>query len=183
MASRRREPIAKLTRCGISRERTVAGNNKKVDATITLSTPPSRLKMMIQVSKLEKRYGEHVILDKVSFSINAGERVGLVGRNGHGKTSFINSIKLLFSGSSEELRSGIPGSGKKITTKNYLLGFQDLWAGVFNRKARKERQQKFYIKIEWEEEAGRVESIREWVMTGDHECREHLKKPGLKTGG
>ena len=47
---------------------------------------------MIQVSKLEKRYGEHVILDKVSFSINAGERVGLVGRNGHGKTTLFRII-------------------------------------------------------------------------------------------
>ena len=47
---------------------------------------------MIQVSKLEKRYGEHVILDKVNFSVNAGERVGLVGRNGHGKTTLFRII-------------------------------------------------------------------------------------------
>ncbi|MEE8424049.1 MAG: ABC-F family ATP-binding cassette domain-containing protein [Thermodesulfobacteriota bacterium] len=47
---------------------------------------------MIQVSKLEKRYGKHVILDKVNFSINVGERVGLVGRNGHGKTTLFRII-------------------------------------------------------------------------------------------
>ena len=47
---------------------------------------------MIQVSKLEKRYGEHVILDRVNFSINAGERVGLVGKNGHGKTTLFRII-------------------------------------------------------------------------------------------
>ena len=127
----------------------------------------------ITLNNLFSYYGEIV------FKLNDPEEgkniILIAGRNGHGKTSFINSIKLLFSGPSDELRSGIPGSGKKITTKNYLLGFQDLWAGVFNRKARKERQQKFYIKIEWEEEAGRVESIREWVMTRDHECREQLK--------
>lgn len=47
---------------------------------------------MIQVSKLEKRYGKQVILDEVNFSINAGERVGLVGRNGHGKTTLFRII-------------------------------------------------------------------------------------------
>ncbi len=47
---------------------------------------------MIQVNKLDKSYGEHLILDKVNFSVNAGERVGLVGRNGHGKTTLFRII-------------------------------------------------------------------------------------------
>jgi len=127
----------------------------------------------ITLNNLFSYYGEIV------FKLNDPEEgkniILIAGRNGHGKTSFINSIKLLFSGPSEELRSGIPGSGKKITTKNYLLGFQDLWAGVFNRKARKEGQQKFYIKIEWEEEAGQVEAIREWEVSVNNDCQEHLK--------
>lgn len=127
----------------------------------------------ITLNNLFSYYGE--IIFKLNDPEEGKNIILIAGRNGHGKTSFINSIKLLFSGPSEELRSNIPGSGKKIITKNYLLGFQDLWAGVFNRKARKEGQQKFYIKIEWEEEAGRVESIREWVMIGEHECREQLK--------
>ena len=42
---------------------------------------------MIQVSNLDKSYGQQVVFDKVSFIVNPGERVGLVGRNGHGKTT------------------------------------------------------------------------------------------------
>lgn len=47
---------------------------------------------MIQVSNLTKTYGEQTLFDGVSFSINRGERVGLVGRNGHGKTTLFRLI-------------------------------------------------------------------------------------------
>lgn len=47
---------------------------------------------MIQVSNLEKSYGRQVLFDKVGFTINPGERVGLVGRNGHGKTTLFRLI-------------------------------------------------------------------------------------------
>jgi ATP-binding cassette subfamily F protein 3 len=47
---------------------------------------------MIQISNLEKAYGTHVIFDRACFIINAGERVGLVGRNGHGKTTLFRMI-------------------------------------------------------------------------------------------
>ncbi len=47
---------------------------------------------MIQVSNLEKAYGQQVIFDAVGFTLNAGERIGLVGRNGHGKTTLFRMI-------------------------------------------------------------------------------------------
>lgn len=47
---------------------------------------------MIQVSNLTKTYGEQLLFDGVSFSISAGERVGLIGRNGHGKTTLFRLI-------------------------------------------------------------------------------------------
>ena len=47
---------------------------------------------MLQVSNLDKSYGQQVLFDKVSFNINSGERVGLVGRNGHGKTTLFRLI-------------------------------------------------------------------------------------------
>ena len=40
---------------------------------------------MIQVSNLSKAYGTQVIFDDVGFTVNAGERIGLVGRNGQGR--------------------------------------------------------------------------------------------------
>jgi ATP-binding cassette subfamily F protein 3 len=42
---------------------------------------------MIAVDNLTKSYGDRVLFDGISFKINPKERVGLVGRNGHGKTT------------------------------------------------------------------------------------------------
>src|SRR5690349_9959239 len=37
-------------------------------------------------------YGAHPLLDGASFSMEAGERIGLIGRNGTGKSSLLNVI-------------------------------------------------------------------------------------------
>jgi ATP-binding cassette subfamily F protein 3 len=47
---------------------------------------------MINIEGLTKNYGGHVLFDDVSLRVNAGERVGLVGRNGHGKTTLFRMI-------------------------------------------------------------------------------------------
>jgi ATP-binding cassette subfamily F protein 3 len=47
---------------------------------------------MIQVNNLDKCYGRQVIFEKAGFILNPGERVGLVGRNGHGKTTLFKMI-------------------------------------------------------------------------------------------
>ena len=47
---------------------------------------------MLQVSNLSKRYGDEVILDGVSFAVNPGDRVGLIGPNGCGKTTLYRCI-------------------------------------------------------------------------------------------
>jgi len=47
---------------------------------------------MIQVTNIEKSYGKQVLFDGVSFTINPHERVGLVGRNGHGKSTLFRMI-------------------------------------------------------------------------------------------
>ncbi len=47
---------------------------------------------MIQGSNLYKAYGQQVIFDDIGFTVNAGERIGLVGRNGHGKTTLFKMI-------------------------------------------------------------------------------------------
>jgi len=47
---------------------------------------------MLQVSNLSKRYGDDVILDGVSFVVNPGDRVGLIGPNGCGKTTLFRII-------------------------------------------------------------------------------------------
>ena len=44
---------------------------------------------MITVENISKSYGAQTLFENVSFRVNPRERVGLVGRNGHGKTTKI----------------------------------------------------------------------------------------------
>ncbi len=46
----------------------------------------------LKVQNLTKTYGEKVLFDDISFSIMEGERIGLIGVNGSGKTNLLNVI-------------------------------------------------------------------------------------------
>lgn len=67
---------------------------------------------MIQVNNLDKCYGSQVIFEKAGFILNPGERVGLVGRNGHGKTTLFKMI----------LGQDRPDSGIINIPKGYNIG-------------------------------------------------------------
>lgn len=47
---------------------------------------------MLHVENLTKSYGDRLLLDEVGFKLNPRERIGLVGRNGHGKTTLLRMI-------------------------------------------------------------------------------------------
>lgn len=47
---------------------------------------------MLQVEKLEAFYGKSRVLDGISLAIQAGEMVGLLGRNGASKTTALRSL-------------------------------------------------------------------------------------------
>ena len=47
---------------------------------------------MIQVSHLTKRYGSHVAVDDISFTVDDGCLYGLLGPNGAGKSTTMNVI-------------------------------------------------------------------------------------------
>ena len=47
---------------------------------------------VLDVQGLTKRYGDHVLFENISFSIEEGRHVGLIARNGTGKTSLLNII-------------------------------------------------------------------------------------------
>jgi ATP-binding cassette subfamily F protein 3 len=67
---------------------------------------------MIQVNNLDKCYGQQVIFEKAGFILNPGERVGLVGRNGHGKTTLFKMI----------LGQDHPDSGRISIPNGYKIG-------------------------------------------------------------
>ncbi|HOQ12965.1 MAG TPA: ATP-binding cassette domain-containing protein, partial [Spirochaetota bacterium] len=67
---------------------------------------------MIIVNNLSKSFGKQEIFDDISFNVNPGEKIGLVGRNGHGKTTLLRMI----------IGEEHPDSGEIIIPKNYSIG-------------------------------------------------------------
>ena len=68
---------------------------------------------MIVVDNLSKSYGKQQLFKSISFKVNRRERVGVVGRNGHGKTTLFRLIAGL-----EE-----PDDGSIAIPKNYHIGY------------------------------------------------------------
>jgi urea transport system ATP-binding protein len=67
---------------------------------------------MLQVSGLNVYYGESHIIRQVDLSVNSGEMVCLIGRNGVGKTTLLKTVMGLLE----------PRSGQINFMGNYLLG-------------------------------------------------------------
>jgi len=47
---------------------------------------------MLKVENLSKGYGARTLFEDINFTINPGEKVGLTGRNGHGKTTLFRIL-------------------------------------------------------------------------------------------
>ena len=61
---------------------------------------------MIEVQNLTKRYGQHVALDGVSFSVGRGEVVGFLGPNGAGKSTMMRILTTFIAATSGTVRVG-----------------------------------------------------------------------------
>jgi ATPase subunit of ABC transporter with duplicated ATPase domains len=64
---------------------------------------------MLNVQHLSKSYGLDIVLKDVSFTLNAGERVGLVGPNGSGKTTLLRILASLEQPDSGHVQWNPPG--------------------------------------------------------------------------
>ena len=131
----------------------------------------------IRITNLFSYYGEETF--KLPTPTTERPLVLISGRNGFGKTSFINSVKLLFLGTSSEMLQTV-GADIKLRPNTYLLGYGREWRGIFNRRARAQGKAdtRYGIRIVWEEEQGEVIAERYWTLTGD-EAHHHLR---IETG-
>jgi len=67
---------------------------------------------VIKINQLSKSYFARALFADVSFQMNAGDRLGLVGRNGHGKSTLFKII----------LGQEEPDSGEITIPRNYRIG-------------------------------------------------------------
>jgi len=71
------------------------------------------LPVILSALELEVHFGEQIILNKASLSFHEADRIGLVGRNGAGKSTFLKIISGLLQ----------PDTGEIATRKNLVIGF------------------------------------------------------------
>ncbi|MBL8028145.1 MAG: ABC-F family ATP-binding cassette domain-containing protein [Fibrobacteres bacterium] len=68
---------------------------------------------MIAANNISKQFGEQILFEKATFTLGEGERIGLVGRNGHGKSTLFRLI------TGEEQ----PDEGVLQIPRGYTIGF------------------------------------------------------------
>ncbi len=47
---------------------------------------------IIELHKISKKFNNHIILDNFSYDFQRGERIGIIGKNGTGKSTFLNLL-------------------------------------------------------------------------------------------
>ncbi len=75
--------------------------------------PENVTPVILTALELEVHFGEQIILDKASLSVHERDRIGLVGRNGAGKSTFLKIISGLMP----------PDSGEVAKKKDLVVSF------------------------------------------------------------
>ncbi len=74
---------------------------------------------LAELKKVNKSFGEKIILKGFDYTFKRGDRIGVVGKNGAGKTTFLNMLQGI-----EPADSGKINIGETIVFGNYSqIGF------------------------------------------------------------
>ncbi len=85
------------------------------DQNLRLDAKMARMgKQVLEVKNVSKQYGNQIILDHFNYSFNKGERIGIIGKNGVGKSTFLNIIT-----GEESVDSGEIHTGETIVFGHY----------------------------------------------------------------
>jgi ATP-binding cassette subfamily F protein uup len=89
-------------------------SNKRVEGEIQIDIKGQRLgKKILELHNIGKRYGEKVLIDGFSYKFKKKERVGIVGPNGVGKTTFLKVL-------TKDIRTD---TGKVVIGDNTVFGY------------------------------------------------------------
>ena len=81
----------------------------------------------LSVAHLQKSFGEHVVLKDVSFTVQKGDRIGLVGVNGSGKTTLLRILAGLEDGDSGDISFEKDAAVGYLAQQNQVSGNETIW--------------------------------------------------------
>lgn len=89
-------------------------HQRRKDHVVQLELNMERLgSKIIELKKVSKAYKDKIILDKFDYMFQKGERAGIIGKNGTGKSSFLNILT----------QSAQPDSGKVVIGETVKIGY------------------------------------------------------------
>lgn len=80
---------------------------------------------ILEIRHLQKNFGRHDVLKDISFSVPYGKIVGLLGRNGAGKTTMIKCILGLLKCSGDIIYDGVPINHRDTRVMNSIGALVD----------------------------------------------------------
>lgn len=86
--------------------------------------------MQLDIQKISKSFGSNLVLDKISLQAESGKAVGLLGRNGAGKTTAIRIIMGVFGPDSGQVLL----EGKPINRDRITIGYLPEERGLYPKK-------------------------------------------------
>lgn len=101
----------------------------------------------------------------------------IIGRNGFGKTSLLNSLKLLFIGIHDERMRMVGFPPRRLKERDYIAGDGERWSGILNRLAARDHSD-CSITAVWHGETGEVRATRRWIL----EPRNYREEVELQEG-
>lgn len=112
----------------------------------------------VQVKHLTKKFGDLLVLDDISFDVEAGEFLCIVGPTGCGKTTFLNSLTGLYDVTAGEML--LDGKAIDLQKNNVAYIFQEYstmpWLNI-------EENVSYGLKIKGVEESIRKERVDEVI--------------------
>lgn len=114
----RRQPKARTTksksRIEDFHEIKARAHQRRLDHEVQLEINMERLgSKIIELHNVSKAYDEKIILNKYEYVFKKGERIGIIGKNGSGKTTFLNLLTGALT----------PDSGKIIVGETVKFGY------------------------------------------------------------
>ena len=97
LAWMRRQPKARTTKSKSRQDDFYViqekANSRRKEHQVELEINMERMgSKIVELHNISKKFGEKTILDNFSFNFKKGERIGIIGKNGTGKSTFLNMV-------------------------------------------------------------------------------------------